>query len=279
MDLKDVHTAIAGADPVKGQSSDSPTETNKDANADSSPEVVVGKDGKPLPWDQQPKWKAARAAEKKLNDLLKANDLEDPDDLLDLVQRGKTVKGKLADLNALDEIIGKAQKLDSYENYWAQQAEKRRKEETDPETRAKQAEEQLDHERRRQAYDAQAKKQEHATKQAIKNYEDDVLTLIKEVQFPKEQESFVAEMFGVNNPSNDVNIMDKKAIKKLVADGLKRYDALKQSIISDYLKGKTDIVKTGKGSESSVQDTAPKISLKEARKMAGEQIKNLFHGG
>ena len=277
MDLASIIDDKAASSPAPKVVDGQPPVTD-DKKADSSTEN--------LPWHKDERFqsfmkekKTLEAANAKLQKLLKENELEDPDDLEDLVKSGKTVRGKLADLNALDDIIGKAVKLDSYEAYWAQQAEKRRKEETDPETRARQAEEQLELERRRQASEQNANRQAAATKAAVKSYETDVLDLIKDVGLPKEQETFVAEMFGVNNPSNDVNIMDKKAIKKLVADGVKRYDALKQSIIADYLKGKTDIVRTGKGSESSVQDTAPKINLREARKIAGEQIANMFRGG
>ncbi len=74
---EDVNTDVkAGAEPVA-----------KDAKSDSSAENV--------PWNKDPRFqefikekKTLTAANEKLQKLLKANDLEDPDDLEDLVAKG-----------------------------------------------------------------------------------------------------------------------------------------------------------------------------------------------
>lgn len=273
------NTGAAGAVPAdKGANADLPT-GDKGAVADSSPEVVTDKDGKPLPWDQQPKWKSARQAEKKLNDLLKANDLDDPDDLLDLVQRGKTVKGKLADINDLDAILERATRLEKYEAYWAEQKKRHERENTDPETRAEKAERELEEERANRLREKAAKQQMEETKKAIAGYEKEVQTLVAEASVPKDHQGFILELFGVGNPSNDVEITDKKAIKKLVADGLRKFDALKQSIIAEYLEDKKGIVKTGQGAEAVGGEKPPRLNLKEARKAAQEQMMGVFRRG
>lgn len=260
------NTEAAGAVPAdKGQVSDSPTEKEgSEAKSESSPdEVVKDKEGKPLPYDQQPKWKKARAAEKKLDSLLKANDLEDPDDLLDLVQRGKMVKGKLADLNQLDEIIAKANKLNQYETYWASEAEKRRRETEDPETRAERAERERDDlksEKQRQAFDRQ---QAENAKAAIDGYDSEVKSLIKEMEMPKDQQGFILEFMGVGNPANDIDITDKKAIKRLVAEAAKKKDSYDQAVIAGYLKGKGQIPKVGSAQTGAPELDKPKIMLRD----------------
>ncbi len=277
MQASDV-TAQAGAVPAKGQVPDPPTGDKKEADADSSPEVVVDKEGKPLPWNEQPKWKAARAAEKKLNDLLKANDLDDPDDLVDLVKSGRAIKGKLTDLDRVDELITKAAKLDSYEAYWAEQKKRTDKESLDPNERAEKAERELEQERNAKKFEAAQKRQVEETKRAIEAYESEVTSLIKETGVSKQQEPFILELFGVNNPSNDVDLTDRKAIKRLVADGVKRVEAFKQSVIAEYLAEKKGIVKTGQGSESVTGEKTERMGLKDAHKIAKEQIVNLFRG-
>jgi len=240
------------------------------ANADSAT-VAKEEDGKPLvkadekadpstadmPWHKDARFKeyneerkSLLAANTKLQKLLKANDLDDPDDLEELVSSGKMVKGKLADLNQIDELIAKAQKLDSYETYWAAEKDRKEREESDPVTRAERAESKLAETERRQRADEGAKKQREETKAAIGNYEKEVTSLVKELGLQKEQEPFILEMYGVGNPSNDVDIYDKKAIKRLVADGQKKVEAFKQSVIAEYLKEKKGIVLTGQGTES-----------------------------
>jgi hypothetical protein len=273
------NTDAAGAVPAdKGANAGLPTDKKIEADADSSPEVVKDKDGKPLPWDQQPKWKAARQAEKRLNALLKANDLDDPDDLEDLVKSGKVVKGKLSDLNSIDEILAKSAKLDSYEAYWAAEKAKHQKATEDPSERADRLERELEGEKGRKRFEENQKRQMEQTKQAISNYEKEVQTLIGEIGVPKDQSPFILELFGVGNPSNDVDITDRKAIKKLVADGVKRLDAFKQSVIADYLKEKKGIVKTGQGSEAVTGEKPVQTNLKTMRKSLHEQMSNLYRG-
>lgn len=250
----------------------------KDVKADSSTEN--------LPWHKDARFqdflkekKGLEAANAKLQKILKDNELDDPDDLEDLVKSGKTVKGKLADLNRIDEIIAKATKLDSYEAYWADQKRKAEREGADPNERAARAERELDLERSNRQREAAQKRQTEDTKKAISNYERDVQDLIGEVGVPKEHQSFIQELFGVGNPSNDVDITDKKAVKKLVADGMKKVDAFKQSVIAEYLKEKKGIVKTGQGTEAVGGDKPTKVYLKDARKIFLETMQRGASGG
>jgi hypothetical protein len=272
------NTGAAGAVPAnKGANADSPT--GADAKSDSSPDVVVDEKGKPLPYDKQPKWVAARAAEKKLNDLLKANDLTDPDDLLDLVQRGKTVKGKLADLNQLDGLIEKATKLDKYEAYWKEQEELQKRQGEDPDQTIKRLEGKLNERERAEARRRAETEHVENTKRAISAYETEVHSLIGEIEVPKEQRAFVAEFFGVGNPCNDIDITDRKAVKKLVADGLKKKEAYDQAVIKAYLESKKGIPAVTSTAGTSADGTKPKIMLKDARKIFLETMQKAASGG
>ena len=273
-------TEKAGAVPVdKGKEPESLSgKQGKEETSDSSPEMVMDKDGKPLPWDQQPKWKEARASAKKLSDLLKANDLEDPDDLVDLVQKGKVVKGKLSDLNQLDSLMEKAERLDKYEAYWRDQEERQRREVEDPsQTIAR-----LEHALRQKNIAEQTKEKQQAdvehAKQAISSYEREVSSLVKEVVESKDQQGFVLEFFGVGNPANDIDITDRKAIKKLIEDGIKKKNAYDQAIIQAYIKGKIEIPKMSSSSTAPTSETKPKIMLKDARKLFSEHMKKTLGG-
>jgi len=275
-----INTEAAGAVPAdKGQASDSPTDKKTDAGSDSSPEVVLDDKGKPLPWSDQPKWKQARTAERKLEALLKANDLTDPDDLLDLVQRGKTVKGKLADLNQLDVLIAKSEKLDKYEAYWQEQEElKRRNTESESET-IRRLETQL---KGRDAAEARKRAEtEHVenTKRAISSYENEVENLIREVEVPKEQRAFLAEFFGVGNPCNDIDITDRKAIKKLISDGIKKKEAYDQAVIKQYLNSKQGIPKVTSTAGASAEGTKQKMTMKDARSIFRENMQKWADSG
>ena len=276
MDTKTVDAANTDSATVtKVEDGNPPVKT--DAKADSSTEI--------LPWHKDARFqdflkekKGLETANAKLQKILKANDLEDPDDLDDLVKSGKAIKGKLSDVNILDDIIEKATRLEKYEAYWADQKKRQERENSTPEDRATKAERELEFERGTRLREAAQKKQVDETKMAIKEYEKDVQDLIEEATVPKEHRSFILELFGVGNPSNDVDLTDKKAIKKLVADGIKKVETFKQSVIAEYLKDKKGIVKTGQSAEAVGGEKPAKIYLKDARKMFREQMEKLSGG-
>jgi hypothetical protein len=167
------NTEKAGAEPVK------------DAKSDSSPENV--------PWNKDPRWvkwqeekKTLQPLADKVNNLLKANNLDDIEDLVDLVDSGKKVKGKPIDLNAIDEIVAKAQKLDRYEAYWRDQEERKRREGELPDETIARLEREL---KGREAAERQKEAIRHeqdAARRAIESYEREVQYLIGEIGVPKE---------------------------------------------------------------------------------------------
>jgi hypothetical protein len=220
----------------------------EDAKSDSSTE-------KALPWDKDPRWKSARTAEKRVNDLLKANNLEDLDDLEEAVSKGAKLKGKKIDLDRIESDIEKARRLEEYEEYWKYEAEnKRRTNETAEETLARMEKELR---RREQAEKQQnnAKQQAEEAKRAIKSFENEVSDIIGELDtISKDERPFILEFLGVGNPSNEIDITDKRAVKKMIADQIKKKESYDQAIIKRYLDGKKQTPKvstaTGVSTES-----------------------------
>ncbi len=275
-------TEKTGAEPekteIKTEEKSGAVLDAKDAKTDSSPENV--------PWNKDPRFqefikekKTLTAANEKLQKLLKANDLEDPDDLEDLVSRGKVVKGKLKDLNQLDEIIAKANKLSQYEAYWAEQEEKKRRDTEDPESTIARLEHALmskSHKEQQREYE---RLQAEQAKAAINGYDNEVKSLIKEMEMPKDQQGFILEFMGVGNPANDIDITDKKAIKKLVSEARAKKEAYDQAVIKAYLAGKGQIPKVGSAQTGTPELNKPKVYLKDARKALGETMKQMFQGG
>jgi hypothetical protein len=273
MELKDTEkvgaeptdkTVVAGAEPVK------------DAKSDPSTDV---------PWNKDPRFqeflkekKGLTAANDRLQNLLKANELDDPDDLADLVARGKAVKGKISDLTQIDEIIQKAQKLERYEAYWKNQEELKRRGQEEPDQTIARLDKELrakhDSDRQREEQRTQAE----SAKRAVQSFESDVQGYVKEMDIPKDQQGFVLEFFGVGNPANDIDITDKKAIKKLINDGIKKKESYDQAVIAAYLSKKTEIPKVASGVGTATETTKVKIMLKDARKMFREQMQTASGG-
>ena len=261
----EVTTEVKGAEPAK------------DAKSESSPENV--------PWNKDPRFqefikekKQLIAANDKLQKLLKANELDDPDDLEDLVAKGRIVKGKLADLNQLDEIIEKANKLSKYENYWAEQEERKRRETEDPDSTIARLENQLKTKSAKEQQRDFERHQAEQAKAAIQGYDSEVKSLIKEMEMPKDQQSFILEFMGVGNPANDIDITDRKAIKRLVSEAKSKKEAYDQAVIKEYLKGKESVVKVGPAGSGAPEVNKPKVMLKDARRIFLETMQKASGG-
>jgi len=255
-------TAVSGSEPEdKGASSGIPP---------AGTDVELDENGKPLPFDQHPKWKSARMAEKKLQQILEANDLSDIDDLVELVNSGKIVKGKLGDLELLDEIIEKALTLEKYEAYWNEQENLKRKQGENPEDTIKRLEQELKEKDRKVKQIEESDEEIKQAKEAIKFYETEVSDLLGNVDnISKDQMPFLKEFLGIDNLSNEIDITDRRAIKGLVAGGIRKFEALKQQIIKDYRDGKETIPKIGSAG-TGAEPEKPKIMLKDARKALRE---------
>src|SRR3972149_2023725 len=88
-----VHTGQAGDPPPatsdkSGQQSASPTDAGAKDTGNPQPDIDKGKvddksTEKPLPYDQDPKWKKARAAEARLETILKEHNFLDVEELVD----------------------------------------------------------------------------------------------------------------------------------------------------------------------------------------------------
>lgn len=244
---------------------------NKDAKAD--PSNAADKDGKKPdsstegePWHKDPRFKQDLGLLKTAKSLMEKNNLESVEDLVDLIESGKKIKGKQVDLERIDEITAKAAKLDKYEAYWAEQEKKRQREEEDPRERAERLEKQLEaKERQEQIREAQRRETEKA-QAAVNAYERDVSGQIKDMEIPKEQQGFVLKFFGVGNECNDIDITDRKAVKRLIDKGIKEKEAYDQAVIKAYLEGKSNVPPVSSTGSSTAPEEKQIKTLKDARK-------------
>ena len=101
-----------------------PDEPKADVKPDSSP-ADAKPDSSPEPWHKDPRFKNDLGLLKAAKSLMEKNGLESVDDLVELAESGKKVKGKQVDLDRLEEIQKKAEELDKYEAYWKDQEEKK----------------------------------------------------------------------------------------------------------------------------------------------------------
>lgn len=286
MEVKDLNpeiqgTVTTGSEPeVKEEKdakpSESSTDEKKGAKEGESPDAE-----KDMPWHKDPRFQKDLSLLKVAKALMEANGVEDVEELADMVEKGRKVKGKSVDLEKLDDIVAKAARLDQYEDYWEKQKQAKLRDE-DPDNYTKVLENKI---KELEGRDKAKAEQEQAAKNAqnaVKFYERTVNEMLDDLEdFPKEQRGFISLVMGVQNPSNDIDITDRKAIKKTYTDILKSVksfaEAMKQQGAEEYRKGKLEIPKVATTTPATTQ-TEKKIYLKDARKALMDKMMGAMGG-
>lgn len=245
-------TPAPGTNP--GQPAASPTATaDQKAGTSDKPDTKIdqgakseGDKDKPLPFDQDPKWKKARAAEKALQDLLEEHGILDVEEL----------KAKLGESVELKKLLGKrdpkkvvddAEYADRVRKNWEQQKrEAQLKDETPDITITRLEQENAKLKEEYESYKASREDQEHA-QQVIKGFNTEVDRVIQaaEVQLPEPELNILKLVLGVDNPSNSIDIEDTVAVRKMAKDGISKFQAtikaIKQAAIDEYVAGKSKL--------------------------------------
>jgi len=249
---------VTGAEPVAPVAG----EPAKDVKVVSSPAE---------PWHKDPRFKNDLGLLKSAKGLMEANQLESFDDLRDLLEEGKKVRGKGVDLSRIDEIVAKANQLDQYEAFWKEDAERKKRSGEMPDETVKRLETELRKREAKEKQDAAAKKAQDTAQQALSTYESEVKTLIKSTEIPDKQIDFVQKFFGIGNPCNDIDITDRKAVRKMYTDLTKSITDFKQTVIAEYLETKKGIPPVSPTTTSTDEVKVTK-NLKDARRQAREQL-------
>jgi len=228
-------------------------------------------DEKPLPYDQDPKWIKARAAQAKFEGILEKHGLDSAEDLDDLIASGSSISEILGARDAktltstIQQLKKDAEYLKEVKAYWAEQEALKQKDELTPEQRADMSEAKLKAYEKEQA-DKKAKSvEEQSIKAALESYTEQVDKVVESSGFEGEDAAMAKLFLGVDNPFNEVDITDKKAVREMAktnAVKLKTFlDGVRQKAVDEYAKGKSKIVPISKvetpGKETVVKKELP----------------------
>lgn len=233
---------------------------------------------KNLPYDQDPKWKAARAAEKQLNEFMQEFDFTDVNEAKQAMKDWQKTHGKVKGLD-LDKLLERDKLLSNYESFWAAEEEKKKRGNETPDqtesrlvARIKELESTLTQE-------TGTKKAQEESQKAVKEYEGEVSQLVSKSNLPEGYRSMAQFILGINNPALDVDITDKGAIRKVALSGIERVEKFVNQVIKDYVDGKLKIPKIPEvDSTTGAPASEAKVkNLKEAKKLATQSLKGLFN--
>jgi hypothetical protein len=253
----------------------------KDAKVDSSTTTDAKKEesSDSVPWHNDPRFKQDLKLLKAVKSLVEANGLEDVSELTDLVESGKKVHGKQIDLDKLDEILAKASKLDQYQKHWETQEELRKRGMETPEQTIARLQAEREAERSERSRREQIETEAANAKKAVMFYESEIKNQLDDLEgLSADEKGFLAYTLGVGNECNDINITDKRAIKRILNDSVKKYNNLVKSIkeqaIKEYREGKASIpsVPSTDGSAAATKTEPPK-GLKGMRNAFAEMMR------
>jgi hypothetical protein len=259
---------------VEGQPAASPAvKADQDASNPEKNGEQPNKDGKvedpnkPLPYDKDPKWLKARAAEKALTDILEKHGLLNAEELAERLEKGESLQKILGTRDA-KKVLDDAEYADRVRKNWDKQKLEKQYEGETPDARVERLErENADLRRTHDDYKSTVEEREHA-QQVLKSFNTEVNKVLDalETPTPETERELLTLYLGVNNPANDIDIEDQTAVRKMTREGITRFQAavqkIKQSAIDDYVAGKSKLaVDTSKGAPASVQQGVNKKPL------------------
>lgn len=257
------------------------------ASGELEPDLNAETEVKPAPYDQDPKWLAARAAEKSLQEVLDDNEIEDIDALKAMLKTGMTIKEIVGDRDA-KQLIQDADTLKKYNEYWAEQKRTEEEEGLDPDEKAELYKKRLEDYKHKQSVDNADAEKVKAGKVAIEDYSNRVDTVIEKHELTGDAAEMGKLIAGVDNPFNTVDIFDKKAVTETASSVIAKFvEFLKkdrQAAVDAYAAGKSKIIPIAPteapGGDGVVKKPLPdNASVEETFDAAKDELFALLEGG
>ncbi len=248
------------------EGSESPTGQEKGKEASEADTSTAKPDeAKPLPYDKDDKWLAARAAEKTLNDMAAKHGLS-VDELDAALSSGIELKDIIGSQDA-NTLVEKAQKMDKTEQWWQEQEDLNRESEETPEVtrdrlKKENANLKTEHKNREAARDKATVHQ-----QSIRDFENIVDKAVDNTSgLSATQKSMARNLLGVDNPIDSVDIADKGKVKSSVQLGVENFEKfvadIKQTAIDEYAAGQSKMTPVPKTTAPIQTEQVGKKTLK-----------------
>jgi hypothetical protein len=240
----------------KGQPSDSPTDTGAKTPGTPQPDgdkVTVDDKSpeKPLPYDQDPKWKKARAAEARLESILKEHNFLDVEELTDALKNGMTLKQAIGDKDA-KKLLEDSEWRQKVETYWDTEKAKQRTSGETPDQTIERLQRENGELRKGWETDKSNFEELRSSERAIKDYEGEATKVMDimtaETPLADSERSLLSKMLGIDNPAVTVDISDRAAVRRAAQESVTQFQTIlktiKQQAIDEYVAGKSKLAAT-----------------------------------
>lgn len=252
---------------IKAASDAEASAASEEAERAASEAAAAGEEKEPTekaaPYDQDPKWLEARAAQKSFDEILVKAGVDTKEELGNLLDTGMVLQEIVGERDA-KQLIEDANTLTAYQKIWKEQDRAKAEESLDPDERADKYKQELNDYKSEQDAKETASKQVASSKQAIVDFDDRVGSSVDKQEFAEGMAEFTKTFLGVKNPFNEVDIFDKKAVTAMANEGIDKVKAfvkvVQQQAIDDYVAGKSEITPISK-TEAPDQTTVVKKVL------------------
>ncbi len=222
----------------------------------------------------------AQESAKALSGLLEDHGFDSKEDLAEALSSGKDLKDLLGDTDA-KEVLEKAKTLDSYEQYWATQDDKKKAEDETDDERIDRLEKRLNASESAKKEEALKRSALDESQKALETFNTEVKGMVEKTEaIPEEYRPFAGEFLGVDNPANEIDITKPAEVRKMAKEGITKIQDFEQAVIKRYREGKLkvpDMTVTEPIDVESIKELKPK-TIAEARKMATEILQKKLSG-
>lgn len=217
-----------------------------------------------------------------INSILDKHGLNSPEELADFIDGLANVRNVIGDEDP-EELIRAKDTLTRFNKEWEKEKRAKQREKETPEETIARLDRELDEEKARKTKTEARQRKVAEAQKALTDYASTVsATAANDTSIPKEYLPFLNDFMGVESPVNNVDILDRAAVKKLTKEyGIKRMNEFAQTVIKLYRDGKADIPQvpaTNNAQPPVAQDQKPK-NLKESRRLLHAMLPPLLRGG
>jgi len=189
-----------------------------------------------LPFDKHPKWQAARAAEKQLNEMMERNGFEDVEALMSALDKGMKLEEALSDRD-IETLLERDELLSTYEKHWAEEERRKLRETETPEDTIARLEREKQEVQEKYESDRTQRQQAEDAERTVRDFNSNMEKFISKSDIPDEYQSFAKLILGIDNPILDIDISDKGAVNSTASNLIETLRSFEESVIARYKAG------------------------------------------
>ena len=222
--------------------------------------------------DADPKVKAALAQSEQFSELLESPGFDSIEDLNESLSSGKTLQETLGGKD-LDKLLKDSAELRRIEAHWADQKEKKQREDETPEETLERREKEWAKKEKEFEKKEDRKAETAEAQKALDRFNDLTTSLIgDDSDIPDTHKDVMKLLCGVGNMMNEIDISKKPEVKKMVKANKKILSAFAQAVIDAAVKKGEKIPPISETTSAAGDKPVKAKTIKEAGKMGQPAI-------